>query len=105
MERFKQKGAAVQIRAASAQTELMDRSGVHTEEINTQTGAWTEIVKGDTEQKRLQEAVVENLKRDLDTCEALRAKFLAHNKKVPYKVSGCVAPTREEQFHVHSRLW
>lgn len=83
MEEFKQKGAAVQIRAASAQTELMDRSGVHTEEINTQTGAWTEIVKGDTEQKRLQEAVVENLKRDLDTCEALRAKFLAHNKKVP----------------------
>ena len=45
MEEFKQKGAAVQIRAASAQTELMDRSGVHTEEINTQTGAWTEIVK------------------------------------------------------------
>ena len=105
MEEFKQKGAAVQTRAASTQTELMDRSGVHTEEINTQTGAWTEIVKGDTEQKRLQEAVVENLKRDLDTCEVLRAKFLAHNKKVPYKVLGCVAPTREEQVHVHSRLW
>ena len=27
MEEFKQKGAAVQIRAASAQTELMDRYG------------------------------------------------------------------------------
>ena len=104
MEEFKQKGAAVQIRAASAQTELMDRSGVHTEEINTQTGAWTEIVKGDTEQTTSGSRCGEPEAR-LGYLRGVKGKIFGAQQKVSYKVLGCVVPTREEQVHVHSRLW